>query len=113
MIAGGDQRGAENERQPHRGQQRIVPGDEAGDDVKDAEREPEQEATPGLDLKRVDHFGDARDHHHDADNEYGRHRRHDDAAERDHAGDDVDHAQRDDPAPFGPQRRDPRARPKS
>ena len=36
----------------------------------------------------------------------GRHRRHDDAAKRDQAGDEIDDAEGDDPAPFGPERRE-------
>ena len=44
--ARGDQRRAENERQPHRGQQRIVERHEPGDNVENAEREPEQEPVP-------------------------------------------------------------------
>src|SRR5271163_4390930 len=98
--AGGDQRRAKDERQPYRGQQRIVERHEPGDDVEDAESQPEQEASPGLDLERVDDFENARDNHHDSNNEYGRHRRHDDAAKSDHASYEVDHAEGDDPAPF-------------
>ena len=44
--AGCDQRRAKNERQPHCGQQRIVEGDEPGDDVKDAKEQPEDESVP-------------------------------------------------------------------
>ena len=104
-----DERRAENERQPHRGQQRIVERHEPGDDVEDAESQPEQEASPGLDLERVDDLENARDDHHDSDNVDRRHRRHDDAAKSDHASDEVDDAEGDDPAPFAPERRDARA----
>ena len=59
-MPGGDQRRAEEQGQPHRGEQRVVPRDEAGDDVEDAEQEPEDEPSPGLDLEGVDDLGDAR-----------------------------------------------------
>src|SRR5277367_1199557 len=65
--AGSDQRRAEKEGQPHCRQQRTLEGDKARDDVKNAEREPEQESPPGSDLKRVDDLGDTRDNHHDSE----------------------------------------------
>src|ERR1700722_17326086 len=58
--ARGDQRCAKNERQPDCGQQRIVERYEPGDDVEDSESEPEQEASPALDLERVDDLEYAR-----------------------------------------------------
>ena len=63
-------------------------------------------ASPGLDLERVDDLENAGDDHHDSDHVDRRHRRHDDAAKRDHASDEVDDAEGDDPAPFTLKRRD-------
>src|SRR5208283_6137952 len=97
---------AEYERQPHRGQQRIVERDKAGDDIEDAKGEPEQEPAPSLDLERADDFENAGDQHHDADNIDAGDGGHDDAAKGNHAGDDVNDAESDDPTPFGPERRD-------
>ena len=85
--------------------------DEARNDVEDAEQKPEDEASPGLDLERVDDLENAGDDHHDADDVDRRHGRHDDAAKRDDASDEVDDAEGDDPAPFAPERRDARAGP--
>ena len=50
------------------------------------------------------------DDHHDADDQYARDGRADDAAERDDSGDEIDDAEGDDPAPFGVQRRERRER---
>src|ERR1700722_1061937 len=107
--ARGDERGAENERQPHRGQQRIVERREPGDDVEDAEQKPEDKASPGLDLERMDDLENAGDDHHDSDDIDRRDGRRDDAAKRDHASDEVDNAEGDDPAPFTSEWRDARA----
>ena len=77
-----NERCTQQEREQHRREQRIVERQEAGDDVEHAEQRPEHKLAPALDLECVDHFGDACDDHHDADNENARHRRHDDAAKR-------------------------------
>ena len=83
MMPEATKRRAENERQPHRGQQRILERGEAGDDVKNSEQKPEDKPPPGLDLERVDDLEDSRDDHHDSDHVNRRHRRHDDAAKSD------------------------------
>ena len=83
--------------------QRVLEGEKSGDDVKGAKQQPEQKLT-GLDLERVDHLGDAGDHHHDADHEHGGGGGHDHTAERDDAGNHKDDAERDDPTRLGAQR---------
>jgi hypothetical protein len=50
-------------------------------------------------MEGMNDFGDARDDHHGADHQHARHGRHDDAAEGDEAGDDVDATESYDPAP--------------
>ena len=61
--------------------------DEAGDDVEHTEQDPEQEFAPALDLEGAEHFGDAGDDHHHADDEDTRDGGHRDAAKRDKPGD--------------------------
>jgi hypothetical protein len=55
-------------------------------------------------MEGMNDFGDARDDHHGADHQHARHGRHDDAAEGDEAGDDVDATESYDPAPPRAQR---------
>ena len=66
----------------------LSTGYEPRNDVKDAERKPEEESSPGLDLEGVDDFEDAGDDHHRFRPRKPRHRRHDDAAKRNDSGDE-------------------------
>ena len=84
---------------------RILERDEAGDDVKRTEKNPEKEFAPALYLEGAEYFGDAGNDHHHADDEDACDRRHHDAAKRDKPGNQIDDAERDDPAPLGAQRR--------
>jgi len=98
---GGDQRDPEQKGQQCRGEERILEGEKAGDDVERTEQQPEQKPAPCLDLKGVKHLGGAGDQHHDPDHEHTYDGRHDDATERDQPGDQIDNPKRDDPAPLG------------
>src|SRR3984885_8167773 len=99
--AGGHQRSAENEREQRGGEQGILERDESGDDVEHPEQDPEQEFAPALDLEGAKHLGDAGDDHHRAYDEDARDGGHDHTAKSDKPGEQIDDAERDDPAPLG------------
>src|SRR5580704_11782573 len=103
--AAGQQRCAENEGEQRGGEQWILERDEARDDVEHTEQDPEQEFAPALDLEGAEYFGDAGDDHHRADDENARDSGQHDAAKRDKPGDEIDDAERDDPARLGAPRR--------